>query len=327
MRKLPFILCSIVLILIAFSTQVRVQAGSVRAPLASSVSEVLDAVNALRTTYRAPSYQSNAILMGTAQAHADYMASIGVSTVHTDAQGLLPYQRAINAGYAVAGDLSQGGWFSENVAGGIGMTASEVVDLWMGDQPHLLTMVSSNLVDAGVGVAVVGDTYYYCLDAGLPKGGSQVANSFYAPNATSVPNTTLAPVFATNTPNADGSITHIVLLGEYPGGIAIAYGISLSELYRLNGMTTKSVIYPGNKLTIRVAFTPTPTQPTGTPTQRPTITAWPTFTQTNTATPIPATPTPIPGLPASSARNTVSLIVGVALIIAALIALLGRKRK
>jgi hypothetical protein len=40
--------------------------------------------------------------MGIAQTQAEYMASIGVSNTHVDAYGRRPYQRALDAGYAVA---------------------------------------------------------------------------------------------------------------------------------------------------------------------------------------------------------------------------------
>jgi hypothetical protein len=267
-----------------------------------------------------PAYQPNSILMGIAQTHAEYMAAIGVSNVHTDAQGLLPFQRALAAGYMVAGDLALHGFFSENVIGGVGMTPQDAVNEWMGDEPHLNTMVASTLFDVGAGVAVVGNTFYYCLDAGRSNGGTPVAYTPPAPLYTSVP--TIIP----NTPNADGSIFHIIQPGDTIGTIAEAYDVPIADLLRLNNITLQSKIYAGNKLIIHAANTPTPTQPTGTPTELPTITAWPTSTPTFTETPLLHTPTPSPGLPASAARNSVFAIIAAALVIAGLIALIGRKR-
>jgi len=126
---------------------------------------------------------------------------------------------------------------------------------------------------------------------------------------------------------ADGSITYIVKSGDTTLAIALAYGISLGELLKLNGLTAKSVIYPNQKLIIRAAYTPTPTLPTSTPTKIPSITSWPTPTQTTTETSIPSTPTRSPGLPVSSARDAVLIIVIAALGIAAFLSLLGHKRK
>jgi LysM repeat protein len=170
-------------------------------------------------------------------------------------------------------------------------------------------------------VAVSGNTYYYVLDCGLSTGG--IPRPFTPPPSYSTPVATLIP----NTPNADGSIVHIVQPGDTTFGIALAYGISLTGLLNLNGLTEKSIIYPKQPITVRAAYTPIPTQPTGTPTERPTITPWPTSLPTSTATSIPATPTPSPGMPVSRAGGVVITIIAAAIVIAGLITLLGRKRK
>jgi uncharacterized protein YkwD len=316
---LPLGLAVLLVLMVPFSSP-KAQAGSSFAPAGSTASDLIDAVNSLRATYGLPAYQPNSILMGIAQTHAEYMAAIGVSNVHTDAQGLLPFQRALAAGYMVAGDLALHGFFSENVIGGVGMTPQDAVNEWMGDEPHLNTMVASTLFDVGAGVAVVGNTFYYCLDAGRSNGGTPVAYTPPAPLYTSVP--TIIP----NTPNADGSIFHIIQPGDTIGTIAEAYDVPIADLLRLNNITLQSKIYAGNKLIIHAANTPTPTQPTGTPTELPTITAWPTSTPTFTETPLLPTPPPSPGLPASAARNSVFAIIAAALVIAGLIALIGRKR-
>ena len=83
--------------------------------------------------------------------------------------------------------------------------------------------------------------------------------------------------------------------------IAIAYGVTLQDLYSLNGLSEGAVIRPGDKLVIVAAQpSPTPTQ-TVTPTRTlpPTPTRRPTSTpQTATLTPL-ASLTPSPG-PASA---------------------------
>lgn len=232
----------------------------VSAPERSTAPELIDAVNALRAKQGLPPYQVNDILMGLAQAHAEYMASVHMSNIHTDAQGRRPFQRALDAGYPVAGDLSLGGWYSENVTGGSGMTAEQAVQQWMGDAPHQGTMLSTVLRDVGAGVAVSGNTYYYCLDAALSTGGTPVA---YTPPP---PLLSPTPTIVVNTPNADGSIIHVIQPGDTVLAIAIAYGVPVNDIYRLNNITSDTTIYAGHKLTIRAANTPTPTQPTSTPT-------------------------------------------------------------
>lgn len=321
LRKILFPLYILLFLPILFSP-LTVGADSSYTPRSSSSAELVEAVNALRISQGLPPYQQNSILMRLAQEHADYMASIGMSTIHTDARGFKPFQRALEAGYSVAGDIyTNVGFFSENVTGGPGKTAQQAVNEWMGDAPHRGTMLSTNLQDVGAGVAVVGNTYYYCLDAGLSTGGAP--RVFTPPASYSTPVPPLIP----NTPNADGSIVYIVQPSDTPLGIALAYGISLDELYALNGLTKDSIIYSDQQLIIRPGFTPTPTLPTATPTERFTITTWPTSSQIATITIVSATPTKLVVIPASTAQGSVVVIIVSALLLAGLLILLGRKQK
>jgi LysM repeat protein len=315
MRKLMYAIVTIMLALtISFSPR-GARAASVAAPQISTAYELIAAVNALRATYGLSPYNTNSILMGTAQGQAEYNLSIGTIT-HISADGLSPLQRALQVGYPVAS-----GYFSENIAAGVGLSAAGAVQIWTGDDSHLNTMISSNFQDIGAGVAVSGNTYYYVIDCGLSTGGTP--STFVPPPTYKTPIATMVP----NTPNADGSITYIVQPRDYLGSIAQAYGITLNELLTLNGLTLKSVIYPNQKIIVHAAYTPTPTPPTSTPTERPTITPWPTSTPTASRTSIPPTSTPSPGLPVSAARGSVIAIIVTALVIAALLALLGRRRK
>ena len=313
----------IIVLMISLTPLTIIAASPVPVPHFSTAYELIEAVNALRAAHGLVPYQSNQILMSIAQAQAEYLAAIGVSNTHIDAQGRHPYQRALAAGYLVAGDLSNGspGWFSENVTGGSGQTAQDAVDVWMGDAAHQGTMLSGVFLDVGAGVAVVGNTYYYCLDAGLSTGGTPVA---YTPPAPLHP---ITPTIVPNTPNADGSIVHIVKSGDTLGSLSMAYNVPLADILKLNNLTLKSTIYVNQKIAIRGTYTPTPTQPTFTPTIPPTITPWPTSTTTSTATIIPPTPTPSPGLPVSAAGGAAATIMVSALVLAGLVALLGRKRR
>jgi uncharacterized protein YkwD len=321
MRKMIGTFWVLVSVLAAYSTPQSVHAeSSANLPALSTASQLILAVNDLRATYGLAPYQANSILMGIAQAHAEYLVSIGTMT-HMSANGLTPSQRALSAGYLVAGDLSLGGFFSENITGGIGQTAEEAVQSWMGDSAHKNTMLSGTLQDVGAGVGVNGNTYYYVLDAGQSTGGTPVA---YTPPPPLHPST---PTLVPNTPNADGSIVHIVKPGDTLGTIYLAYNIPLADILKLNGLTLRSTIYPDQKIIIRAAFTPTPTRPTSTPTIPPTSTPWPTSTSTFTPTSTPPPPTPSPGLPVSAAEGAVASIIISALLLAGIIALIGRKRK
>jgi uncharacterized protein YkwD len=322
MRKVVPILLIILFALTISIAPRTALANSIELPKISTPSELIDAVNALRASRGLSPYTPNSILMGIAQKQADYILRSGIGT-HISADGLRPFQRALQAGYAVAGDISNGspGWFAENIVGGPDMTAEEAVNIWTQDDPHLNTMIASNFQDIGAGVAVSGNTFYYLIDCGLSAGGTPRA--FTPPPSYIPPQPTMIP----NTPNADGSITYIVKPGDTTLGIALAYGLSLDELLKINGLTAKSVIYPNQKIIIRTGFTPSPTQPTSTPTGLPTITAWPTSTPTSTKTPDPPTPTASPGIPEATARDAVLGIVLGALVLAAVLVLLSRNRK
>ena len=89
--------------------------------------ELINEVNSLRISNGLPAYQINQTLMLIAQNHSDYQASIS-SITHYGPDGSRPFQRALAAGYPVAGDLSLGGYFSENIVAGRGLSASDAVN-------------------------------------------------------------------------------------------------------------------------------------------------------------------------------------------------------
>lgn len=281
-------------------------------PLNASAYELIDAVNSLRAKNGLPAYSINSILMSVAQAHSDYQSSIG-SVTHYGPGGTRPYQRALAAGYPVAGDLSLGGFYSENIMGGTGYTAQEVVNTWMGDAPHQNTMLSANLTEIGAGVSCSGGFCYFTIDASTPSG----TTVSYTPSSggtsggagSTVP--TRGAVFP-NTPAADGSVKHTVQPGETLWEIASAYNVSVDDVKRLNKITD-NLIYPGNELIIKgVAPTGTP-GPTSSPTIAPTLTPFIFWTVTASPT---ITPAPPPSAPLSGQGG--GMIVGI-IIVAALV--------
>jgi LysM repeat protein len=278
-------------------------------PQHSTAAQVIAGVNSLRASRGLTPFQTNSILMRVCQAQADYMASIGTYS-DTDAQGRGSKQRLLDAGYPAARA-------SENVFEGTNATAQEAINFWMSDALHRIALLDPELADVGAGVTVVGDTYYYCQIAALSTGGKV---------STSVP-ATLAPIvipIVVSTPNPDGSIVHVIHQGDSLFAIAQAYGIPLITLEQLNTLTATTIIYPGRKLIIRPAFTPTVTVPAATP--------FSTSTSILTSTRMAATSsegitTPVSGLPASKAGGAVAIIVLVALAFAGAITALGAKNR
>ena len=124
---------------------------------------LVDAINAERVKNKLPALTAHPSLMSNAQKHAEYMASSGEIT-HNSADGSRPFQRHLAAGYPLAGDLSRGGIASENIVAGSNMTIAEAIAYWYGDNPHTHTMLGDQYNNCGAGVALAGDTIYYCLD-------------------------------------------------------------------------------------------------------------------------------------------------------------------
>jgi uncharacterized protein YkwD len=280
----------------------------------SNSNELIVAVNSLRVANGLPPYNPHPILMKIAQAHADYMAASG-SVTHYGPGGERPFQRALNAGYPVAGDLSLGGFFSENILAGR-FAPERAVQIWQGDAPHLNTMLSPNLKDIGAGVTKVGDFIYYVIDAGLVSN----APTKFTP---SVPIGTpdepgisqfIVPV-VTSTADETGLVYHEVQSGQSLWAIAIAYGTKIDEIRRLNKLQTGAPIFPGDRLLVRKGVVPTHTEKieAATSTISPTVV----ITQESPSIPAPSTetfqPTSQP-LDNSGTSSSIGVMLGIILV-------------
>lgn len=133
-------------------------------------------------------------------------------------------------------------------------------------------------------------SYAVAGDLGLPSGNNLVTVSFLwtedwdgsqtNPEATPAPTALPVVRIEAATPNADGSIIHVVQQGQTLIGIATVYDVPIQELLALNNLTMDSIILPGDKILVKPAD-PTPTltpiqiPPTATepPTASPTATA------------------------------------------------------
>ncbi len=234
------------------------------APSANSQSQadtVINLINQMRVANGLNALTPTPILMQVAQTHSEYQAATGTIT-HYSADGLRPFQRALAAGYWIAGDLSQNGFYSENIIGGPGLTPERAVQAWMGDEPHLNTMMSANYQEIGAGVASDGESTYYTVDTAKP---SNVPVA-YTPEALVESGSAsgyIIPVKAA-TPWVDGSIYHDVQSGQSLWAVSEAYGVDVDEIRRLNARQGSDNIYIGESLLIRPAFTVTPLLPTET---------------------------------------------------------------
>jgi len=335
-RRFFFLIPATILILLALLSPPAISRAETNSPpaFADSAFDLVNVVNALRGSKGLPAYSISSILMYTAQSQADYMAATG-NVTHTGAGGSTVTGRLLAAGYPLAGDLSLGGFRSENIiSGGENMSAQDAVNAWTGDAPHLLTMLSPNLTEIGAGVTVTGGRVYYVIDAALPTNGSS-GSSGVTPvvvDGTVVPavEAVIYPVVV-STPNTDGDIFHEVQAGQSLWQIAIDYGVKIDDIKRLNNLFSND-IYPGEKLLIKqdaLAVTETPTEVvTVEATASPTLTSVPTsIMEQVTATVIE---THIPQPAAKSDNRVMFSVIGIialALVVGGLFTWLGNTKR
>jgi LysM repeat protein len=280
---------------------------------AQSAWGLIDAVNAVRVGNGLAPYKVNDALMAAAQSQSDYQAAKGVST-HTGKGGSDARGRAIAFGYGGGAAVS----VNEAIASGTSMDAQYAANMWITmDALHRNIVLSSSYTDAGAGMATAGGVTYYTLDVGYVGGaaGSPPANnnntSSSGQPASSAPAAPVIMPVKVAEPQEDGSIVHEVEPGHTLIQIADAYKIPLADLLALNNLTFNSIIYPGQKILIRVAEpspTPTPQENAAelrsvTPTPRRVLTA--TQAATKVATPV-ATAT-VKATPAADDKNATTL--------------------
>jgi len=310
------------LLLLTLSLPPSIQAGAQPGHFSPNLSalEVVEKVNALRKSKGLAPYAQNQILMSIAQSHAAYISSTGVLT-HFDDKGNRPYQRALNAGYPVAGDLSIGGMLTQVIYSGSAVSEDQVIAAWQANAADSVALLSPDYKDVGVGISAAnGLTYYVLISASAGEA------------TTAIPTlaTGTAPASALtgipNTPLPNGEIYHDVRKNEALWSIALLYGTTIAELKLLNGLATDE-IFEGQRLVIRRASTETPT-PSPVPatvtlglvTSTATLPVTPTVTQTST-------PLPTPPATLESGGMIVGGITVTALIAAGLAAFLGGRRK
>ncbi len=280
---------------------------------APSPYDLIAEVNALRAAYGLGPLEVNSQLMSSSQIYADYLISSGSSGHYASGT---PDTRAAAAGYPVKPGLDiQECWAAQY---GSSASASKAVYEQWSDAEHMAVMLHPYAVHVGAGVSKGSDgRVVFILDVAVDFNGDLRKGTPLPtrdPNATVDPNSPpqatrvyINPV-VTVTPQADGQVIHEVKAGEAVWSIATAYGVKVEDLIRLNNLSATPVVYPGQKLVVRVGATalpsasPTPTGPTPTLTPDPTATRRPQVTRTPQSSP---TPTPAPN--AGITRRTIGL--------------------
>lgn len=302
----------------------RVEASRWDSARNQTAGDLLDGVNSLRAEQGLPLYRFHPILTAIAQSHADYLASTGVVT-HFSANGARPFQRAISAGYSVAGDLNSGGLFAEIVRSGPNLPAQDLIALWQQDPNDLKTLTSPVMIDAGAGIASANGVTYFVLDVGVSNGEAAGTTTAQATSTLAAPVSTQSDSIQISTPLENGEVYHVVQVREVLSGIAAAYNTTVEQIKSLNNLATDE-IFVGQKLLIMKPDLPTETaRPVttatfGIPTSTATVPVSPTITSTHTPVPTP------PVSPRYSGR-VVGGIILLALLAAGLGSWLGRQRQ
>lgn len=240
-------------------------------------------VNSLRSSYGLPALIEDAILDSTAYNTAAQMAANGVCAHIGNAR-----DRISAAGFGGGETV----FATENMACAVSADIGWLQSVWA-DDVHMWPMTQARYTHVGAGAYTGGNgtTYYVLHAAYYGEGGSAPVAPSADEAEPQVPAEQLVEPVFTVTPQADGSIVHLVKYGQALSTIAEWYGVSIDQIKLLNNMINEN-IYVGQNLTIRLAPTATIT-PTRTNTPRqPTRT--PSLTPTPTRQVRPRTPTPTP---------------------------------
>jgi LysM repeat protein len=272
MKMIQFFMLFTISVSILFSFQ-QVQSA------APTSFDLIGLVNDLRQTNGLPALEIDDALMMAAQTQSDFLGNTyGIEFPtwelgHVGLGGSTAYERALTYGYAIEDD----GTVLENWAGGTeSLTLNEIIYVNWNDDTHMGNMLHPDAVHVGVGVTEGDGFVYYVIDFGVQYGSGNAKGGGVA---STIPTTAVTPKVApvtVATPKEDGSIFHVVEIGQALWSIAKAYDVTIPQLISLNSLSENAVIYEGQSLLIRLPFTATPS---------------PTTTQTPkspTRTPIPA---------------------------------------
>ncbi len=310
MRKIIFT----TLVLVTLLTFLTIPVFTVQAQdsdLTAIIYSLIDQTNSARAGYGLAPLTTDSILMYTAQWTAETMAALD-TCAHLSTIGYASVSSRVSAaGYGNGATI----FATENMA--CGLSSDNIYSGVWNVYWHLLPVNGTyQYRDVGAGAARAADgTIYYVLHAAYIAGGvsNSGSSSAYTPAATAANNQTRTAqagatvsnyinAVYTSTPQADGSIIHIVQPGQTFWSIAIAYDTHIADIQALNQMATDSVLWVGQELIVRGTSTPAPEMsPTETPippTRTATLnlpTRTPTLYQTRTPTITPTLEPMFPG--------------------------------
>jgi len=242
-----------------------------------SNADLIALVNNARSGRGISFLNTDSALNTSAQIQADFLAAQygadleDVFDWHTGPNGEDEYTRALNAGYTLAP-----GWTVDEIVFGGGDTATinDAISWWLKSAVHVTALLNDDNQAVGAGISSGEGYSYFVVVFGVELGAGGDSGGVASTIPTNAVTPEVAPVTVA-TPSEDGSVFHTVESGQALWSIAIAYEITVDQILALNGLEQETIIYEGQTLQVRAAFTPTPSP-----------------TQTNT--PMAPTRTPIP---------------------------------
>ena len=254
-----------------------------------TATDLIFLINNVRNNDGLPELVVNSSLSAAAQMQADYLASqygSEFSTIedwHSGPDDGDAYNRAVIAGY----DLGPG-WIVDEItyAGSDSSTSNDALSSWLDSTEDAYAIYSTESFDIGAGISSGDGFTYYVVVFSVELGSGSSPNKGVSSTIPSLAATPEVAHVNVATPGEDGSLFHTVESGDALWSIAIAYDTTIEQILALNGLDEDAVIYEGQPLQVRPAFTPTP---------RP----------TETNTPLPPTRTPIPAQTAKAINTPI----------------------
>lgn len=280
MRKRSLTSCAIALLALTLSL-IPSEAVSAQEVI-TTPAQLIEAVNALRLAHGLNPLTVHPVLMQTAQGQADYGAATGNLT-HERPGGITYTQQLLMLGFPLAGDLTLGGYRSENILfAPYPISWNEIYASWS-DDLHLNTMLKPVYTSIGAGIAQgANGQYYYVIDCAAMTTSGQMQSpasviltglpgTIVADNQAFGLNQYMIPVLR-STARPDGDVIHKVRYGQTLWSIAIAYGTTINNIRALNNLAANTTIYEGQVLLVQQGATQPPTV-TSTPRPSPTLPA------------------------------------------------------
>ena len=213
--------------------------------------EIAALINGYRAEKGLYQYVYNTTLESVAQKHTDYQVTIQLST-HEGEGGSTSKDRVTASGYGEGNFI----FADEMIYSGGFATPAAALEWWKNSPIHNGIMLSEKYHEFGVGVRITEDRKYYTINFGAIQGVTSpgVGSAPLAPEVEPSTPVTVAPA------GTDGSIVHLVVVGQTLQQIADAYQVSLQVLLANNSLAENASLSAGQQIVIKPAESAPPAE-------------------------------------------------------------------